>query len=173
MIPAETPIIMKGKSGDNYLVIAKHDDVIDKPADNLLLPSYGDVAPTADQHLLVLQKNSNWNAESPYENYGFFKVTTGRTIPNRKAYLNGTNLSETTTSQTNPAKGIFMLEDLSKDYDIPLNIDYRGESRVERVENAAVYDLSGRKVADEYNKTSSNTLQKGIYIVNGHKVVIK
>ncbi|MBO4827625.1 MAG: chitobiase/beta-hexosaminidase C-terminal domain-containing protein [Prevotella sp.] len=171
MIPAETPIIMKGKSGDNYLVIAKHDDVIDKPADNLLLPSYGDVAPTADQHLLVLQKNSAWNAESPYENYGFFKVTTGRLIPNRKAYLNGTNLSETTTSQTNPAKGIFMLEDLSKDYDIPLNIMSVDSER--NGANAAVYDLSGRKVADDYNSSTSNTLQKGIYIVNGHKVVIK
>jgi len=37
--------------------------------------------------------------------------------------------------------------------------------------NGAVYDMSGRKVAD--NQQSMGKLNKGIYIVNGKKIVIK
>ena len=40
-----------------------------------------------------------------------------------------------------------------------------------KTEDVAVYDLSGRKVADRL--TEGHNLQKGVYIVNGKKVIIK
>ncbi len=171
VIPAETPVIIKGTRGVNKLVIAKGGDIIAKPANNLLLPSYGDVAPTDEQHLLVFQKTSDWNEAEPYSNYAFFKLKTGRTIPNRKAYLNGTDFKESITTQTNPAKGVFLMEDLDMDYEIPLGVETVNTTN--RAQNTGIFDLMGRKVADKAENVSAAVLQKGVYIVNGRKVVIK
>lgn len=171
VIPAETPVIIKGTRGENKLVIAKGGDIIAKPANNLLLPSYGDVAPTDEQHLLVFQKTSDWNEAEPYSNYAFFKLKKGRTIPNRKAYLNGTDFKESITTQTNPAKGIFLMEDLDMDYEIPLGVEIVNTTN--RGRSAGVFDLMGRKVADKAENVSAAVLQKGVYIVNGRKVVVK
>ncbi|MBR4388958.1 MAG: chitobiase/beta-hexosaminidase C-terminal domain-containing protein, partial [Prevotella sp.] len=112
LIPAETPIIIKGKRGVNELVIARSEDVIEEPVYNLLRPSYGDVTAAAGQHLLVFQKESDWTEDDPYNNYAFFKLTEGRRIPERKAYLNGVDVSEEITVTTNASMGIFLLEDL-------------------------------------------------------------
>ncbi len=169
IIPAETPIIMKGTQGENHLVIAKTEDVIAKPKNNLLKPSYGDVKATDDQRLLVFQKSSDWTADDPYNNYGFFKLATGRTIPERKSYLNGTELSETITNTTNAALGIFLLEDLGNSE--LTSISSPKASATTWMMQGAIYDLSGRKVADSLPQAEQ--LSKGIYIVNGRKIVIK
>ena len=171
VIPAETPVIIKGTRGENKLVIAKGGDIIAKPANNLLLPSYGDVAPTDEQHLLVFQKTSDWNEAEPYSNYAFFKLKKGRKIPNRKAYLNGTDFKESITTQTNPAKGVFLMEDLDMDYEIPLGVEIVNTTN--RGRSVGVFDLMGRKVADKADGISADALQKGVYIVNGRKVVVK
>ena len=161
MIPAETPIILKGTAGDNLLVIAKSDDVITKPVGNLLKASYGDVAASADQHFLVLQKEKNWTEEDPYNNYAFFKVKAGRTIPNRKAYLNGGDVSEDDPSAPNasPAIGVYMHDDATD------GIAEVGTATPAFDLNGTVYDLSGRRV--------DGPLRKGIYIISGRKVIIK
>lgn len=169
IIPAETPIIMKGTAGDNHLVIAKTEDVIAKPKNNLLKPSYGDVKATNDQRLLVFQKSAEWTSADPYNNYGFYKLATGRTIPERKAYLNGTELSETITNTTNAALGIFLLEDLGNSE--TTSISTPEASATTWLMQGAIYDLSGRKVADSLPQAGQ--LSKGIYIVNGRKIVIK
>ena len=169
IIPAETPIIMKGTQGENHLVIAKTEDVIAKPKNNLLKPSYGDVKATDDQRLLVFQKSSDWTADDPYNNYGFFKLATGRTIPERKSYLNGTELSETITNTTNAALGIFLLEDLGNSE--LTSISSPKASATTWMMQGAIYDLSGRKVADSLPQAEQ--LSKGIYIINGRKIVIK
>lgn len=169
IIPAETPIIMKGTQGDNHLVIAKTEDVIAKPKNNLLKPSYGDVKATEDQRLLVFQKSADWTADDPYNNYGFFKLATGRTIPERKSYLNGTEVSETITNTTNAAKGIFLLEDLGNSE--LTAISSPDAPATTWLMQGAIYDLSGRKVADSLPQAGQ--LSKGIYIVNGRKIVIK
>jgi len=169
IIPAETPIIMKGTQGENHLVIAKTEDVIAKPKNNLLKPSYGDVKATDDQRLLVFQKSSDWTADDPYNNYGFYKLATGRTIPERKSYLNGTELSETITNTTNAALGIFLLEDLGNSE--TTSISTPKASATTWLMQGAIYDLSGRKVADSLPQAGQ--LSKGIYIVNGRKIVIK
>ena len=168
IIPAETPIILKGTEGDNNLVIAKTDDVIRKPEGNLLKPSYGDVTAAEGQHLLVFQKEPEWTESDPYNHYAFYKLKTGRTIPNRKAYLNGTDVQEEVSVQSsNPVNGIYLLEDLGKDSTLGTDgiadLDNRTASAIDL--NAPIYDLSGRRV--------NGQLHKGIYIVNGRKVIIK
>ncbi len=168
IIPAETPIILKGTEGDNNLVIAKTDDVIRKPEGNLLKPSYGDVTAAEGQHLLVFQKEPEWTASDPYNHYAFYKLKTGRTIPNRKAYLNGADMIESVTVQSsNPANGIYLLEDLGKDSTLGTDgiADLDGRTVPAIDLNAPIYDLSGRRV--------NGQLHKGIYIVNGRKVIIK
>ncbi len=167
MIPAETPIILKGTQGDNNLVIAKHDDVISKPVGNLLKPSYGDVTASADQRLLVFQKEPEWSAANPYEHYAFYRLATGRTIPNRKAYLNGNDVVEATSiPNSNPTNGIYLLEDLGKDTSGIVDLTAQQPKAFDP--NAAVYDLSGRKVAE-----GMTHLPKGLYIISGRKVVIR
>lgn len=168
IIPAETPIILKGTEGDNNLVIAKTDDVIRKPEGNLLKPSYGDVTAAEGQHLLVFQKEPEWTASDPYNHYAFYKLKTGRTIPNRKAYLNGTDVQEEVSVQSsNPVNGIYLLEDLGKDSTLGTDgiADLDGRTVPAIDLNAPIYDLSGRRV--------NGQLHKGIYIVNGRKVIIK
>lgn len=165
MIPAETPIILKGTAGENPLVIAKHDDVISKPKGNLLKPSYNDVTATAGQVLLVFQKEAAWTAEDPYNNYAFFKLAAGRTIPDRKAYLNGADVSETLTMSSSPLNSIYLLEDLGK--------DFTGITEHERNvpawdPNTPVYDLRGVRMSKGLDR-----LPKGIYIMGGRKIVIK
>ncbi|MBR2101408.1 MAG: chitobiase/beta-hexosaminidase C-terminal domain-containing protein [Prevotella sp.] len=166
LIPAETPIILKGMAGENKLVIATASDLIAKPKNNLLRPSYGEVVAQESQHLLVFQKSADWTATDPYNNYGFYKLATGRTIPERKAYLNSIDVSEELTQTTNAAKGVFLLEDLgNEDF-------YQGEATAISTVDVAprangIYDLSGRRME------AKGRLQKGIYIVNGKKIVVK
>lgn len=171
LIPAETPIIMKGKAGDNHLVIARSENVIEKPVGNLLKPSYGDVTAAAGQHLMVFQKESNWSADDPYNNYAFFKLKEGRLIPDRKSYLNGADVSEEITYTTNAAEGVFLLEDLGNAELATTAIEDIEKLDTSWFAQGDVYDLSGRKLADSIQSMPS--LSKGIYIVNGRKVVIK
>ena len=170
IIPAETPIILKGAHGDNNLVIAKANDVIRKPEGNLLKPSYGDVKASEGQLLLVFQKESNWSPEDPYNNYAFFRLTTGRTVPDRKAYLNGADVMEEVTPQnSNPTNGIYLLQDLGKTG----TGNSTGIAELDGLSpsfdlNAPIYDLSGRRVSEGFG-----SLPKGIYIISGRKIVIK
>ncbi len=114
MIPAETPIILKGKQGENHLVIAKSDDVISKPKNNLLKPSYGEVKVAAGQQLFVFQKDKDWSAETPYDKYGFYRLSANRLIPERKAYLNAIDATEQVSGKTNMARGVYRLKDMGR-----------------------------------------------------------
>ena len=85
---------------------------------------------------------------------GFYKVTTDRAIPAGKAYLQIPTawLNEETTSEAKAVKLVF-------DDGESTGIDE--VNRVERKEDA-IYDLQGRRVKNP---------SKGIYIINGRKVV--
>lgn len=167
MIPAEAPIILKGTAGDNLLTIAKSNDVIAKPIGNLLKPSYGDVIAAAGQKLLVFQKEPDWTDTDPYKNYAFYLLTTGRQIPNRKAYLNANDISEELSiNVSNPANGIYLLQDLGNEE--TLGQTEIGELRHTFDLNAPVYDLSGRRVGN-----GIGGLKAGLYIMNGRKIIIK
>ena len=169
LIPAETAIILKGTKGENELVIANSEETVTPPENNLLKPSYGDVTAEAGQQLLVFQKKSSWTENDPYNNYAFFKLKEGRTIPERKAYLDGEDVSEEMTYSTNAAEGIFLLEDLGDSQVVSSMDSVQGYENVS--DNGEVYDLTGRKVAGGLYLKSS--LPKGVYIVRGRKVVVK
>lgn len=171
-IPAGTPIIIKGQAGLNELVIASTEDGIVAPSNNKLYASDGTVTATAENHLLVFQKTSVWTEEDPYNNYAFFKLKEGRNIPEGKAYLKGEDVSEEITATTNAAMGIFLLEDLGKPQDTgTTGITQYSALQNGSMTNGTVYDLSGRKIAESLQRMKG--LAKGIYIVNGRKVVIK
>lgn len=183
IIPAGTPIILKGKAGDNLLVIAKSDDVIPSVKGNLLKPSFGDVQGSGAQTLYVLQKSPEWVATNPYENYMFYKLANGRTIPERKAYLNGTDASEEIiyyltnkpgADQPGPegpsdAKANFVIlahteaEDLVSE-DAGLVDGINEVNGGNRMNDNEYYSISGVKVSNP---------SKGIYILNGKKVIVK
>lgn len=182
IIPAGTPIILKGKAGDNLLVIAKSDDVIPSVKGNLLKPSFGDVQGSGAQTLYVLQKSPEWVATNPYDNYMFYKLANGRTIPERKAYLNGTDASDKIiyyltnnpgADQPNPggpqAKANFVIlahaeaEDLVSE-DAGLVDGINEVNGGNRMNDNEYYSISGVKVSNP---------SKGIYILNGKKVIVK
>ena len=77
---------------------------------------------------------------------GFYKLTSGSTIGYGKAYL--------TYNGPSPARGFFGFGDASGIEGVSVNENENGE----------VYDLQGRRVSQP---------TKGLYIVNGKKVVIK
>ena len=183
IIPAGTPIIMKGKAGDNLLVIAKSDDVIPSVKGNLLKPSFGDVQGSSAQTLYVLQKSPKWVSTKPYDNYMFYKLANGTTIPERKAYLNGTDASDEIiyylvnkpgADQPNPggpsdAKANFVIlahaeaEDLvSEDAGLVDGINEMNGGN--RMNDNEYYSISGVKVSNP---------SKGIYILNGKKIILK
>ena len=183
IIPAGTPIILKGKAGDNLLVIAKSDDVIPSVKGNLLKPSFGDVQGSGAQTLYVLQKSPEWVATNPYDNYMFYKLANGRTIPERKAYLNGTDASDKIiyyltnnpgADQPGPggpggAKANFVIlahaeaEDMVSE-DAGLVDGINEVNGGNRMNDNEYYSISGVKVSNP---------SKGIYILNGKKVIVK
>jgi hypothetical protein len=96
------------------------------------------------------------------------------TISQALVYKNG--------SKTASARFIFNIT-IGGDVNVTLrSIDYTDPSTVgiqnvenvdRRVENVGVYDLSGRRISVSSASSSLSDLPKGIYIVNGRKVVVK
>jgi hypothetical protein len=177
IIPANTPIVLKGCQGTNNLLIAKSHDVIPAVKGNLLKPSFGDVTVSADQAFYVLQKQSGWTENDPYNNYWFNRLKTGRTIPERKAYLNGLDMVDELVHVT----------DLDPGYDDP---GFQGTTAfyiLRPAPSAVVSDDAG--IVDgietiEKSRMSDNEFytisgvrvdrpSKGLYIMNGKKVIIK
>lgn len=182
IIPAGTPIILKGQGGQgvvNKLVIAKHDDVISSVKGNLLKPSFGDVTGAVGQTLYVLQKTDDWDVSDPYKNYLFYKLTKGRTIPDRKAYLNAADASDEIIYELVPdsysedpsiqhVAPFRIITDVdtspmvSDDAGIPDGIETVNEEGC--LNENVFYSISGMKVTNP---------SKGVYILNGKKILIK
>lgn len=185
IIPAETPIILKGNKGENLLVIAKNDDVIPAVKGNLLKPSYGDVTASDAQTLYVLQKTSNWIESNPYENYLFYVLGKGsngqyRTVPNRKAYLNAKDASEEVIYHLIPDPNI--TNPGMQQHVAPFLILTRVETSPMVSDDAGIVD--GINAVDYNNRLNDNMFysisgvkvnnpSKGIYILNGKKILVK
>lgn len=185
IIPAETPIILKGNEGANLLVIAKNDDVIPAVKGNLLKPSYGDVTASDAQTLYVLQKTSNWIESNPYENYLFYVLGKGsngqyRTVPNRKAYLNAKDASEEVIYHLIPDPNI--TNPGMQQHVAPFLILTRVETSPMVSDDAGIVD--GINAVDYNNRLNDNMFysisgvkvnnpSKGIYILNGKKILVK
>lgn len=159
MIPAETPVIVKGQFGENDLIIATSEDIIPKPKGNLLVSALDGVTATANDRFFVLQYPKSVGA------YGFHLLGKGKTLSGRKAYLNGQDEVETLTTETNAKQGVFVF---GEEYDVEVETTPTAIETLLRT-NAlpdGIYDLTGRKV-------SGQQLPKGIYVVKGKKFVVK
>ena len=96
------------------------------------------------------------------------------TISQALVYKNG--------SKTATARFIFNIT-IGGDVNVTLrSIDYTDPSTVgiqnvenvdRRVENIGIYDLSGRRISVSSASSSLSDLPKGVYIVNGRKIVVK
>jgi hypothetical protein len=163
-LPAKTPIVVHGPAGQEInFVIYQSPEALPRVKNNLL---YASLLPnlakaTSDVRYFVLQMKENANL--PY----FNKLKVDRQVPDHKAYLNGEQQIEAVQLQTNAAKGLFVMRDLTNEDNV---VSEDGgfvdgiESIGEDTEDAVWHSISGVRV---------NYPTKGIYIVNGKKVIIK
>lgn len=155
-----TPVIIWGNPGadekEAQLVVSK---TVSAVKGNLLRPSIdGEVKAGQSQKLFVLQRVKGTD--------GFHRLATGRTVGKpgqtpvqRKAYLNGVDESDHITTTTNAAKGVYVNFD-----DVVTDIEKVEPARKTRLNDGIFYNLQGMRVDHP---------TKGIYIVNGRKVIIK
>lgn len=171
IIPAGTPIIIQGKQGANYMVVSDEENVA-APAGNLLLASDGNATTTDDVKLFVLQKIDQNG--SGIDNYAFYKLTKGRTIPEGKAYLSSDNVTlpdpETpgfdpnNVRTANPIRVLVQTNNDSLVSDDAGIIDGIGTVAQDSEDGQVIYNLNGVRV---------NNPSKGIYVKNEKKVIIK
>ncbi len=171
IIPAGTPIIIQGKQGDNYMVVADEENVT-APAGNLLRASDGIATTTDEVKLFVLQKIDQ--SGSGINNYTFYRLTKGRQIPVGKAYLSSEDMTlpNPGTPGVDPnnmpaANFIRILVQTDNDSLVSDDagiIDGIGTVAQDSEDGQVIYNLNGVKV---------NNPSKGIYVKNGKKVIIK
>lgn len=171
IIPARTPIIIQGKQGDNYMVVADEENVT-APAGNLLRASDGTATTTDEVKLFVLQKIDQ--SGSGINNYTFYRLTKGRQIPVGKAYLSSEDMTlpNPGTPGVDPnnmpaANFIRILVQTDNDSLVSDDagiIDGIGTVAQDSEDGQVIYNLNGVKV---------NNPSKGIYVKNGKKVIIK
>ena len=169
---ANTPVILKGKEGVNLLVIAS-DEGADISSTNQL--KRGSERKEIEKNFMyVLQKSNNWSEENPYDEYNFYPLRPSRwnDIGDRQAYLvlsstpGGNDIGGETGG---PAMGIPMRFIHAND-DEPMVSDdaglVDGINDIQRNEaiDGEFYSISGVRVAAP---------TKGLYIVNGKKVLVK
>ena len=157
IIPASTPVAIKAEESGLYPLYKYNGTLpeVDKWENRFIGTFIGQNnrwgTPTNQEtsnegNTLTLGRNKNGQV-------GFFKYN-GTLIPPYRAYLTRNNIIEGPTSLT-----------------IAIGDDIDGISQpiapTEKSADAAVYDLSGRRIS------ASSMLPKGIYIIHGKKVVIR
>lgn len=159
-IPAKTPVVINGPASTNIVFVQyTSSEMLPTVKNNLLIGSLNPnlaVAPAGSGvRYFVLQWNNSTNA--PW----FNKVSEGRSVPDHKAYLNGTDQVEAvSTTQSIKERGIYVIG--GEEAGTATAIE-NVESTDDKVQGI-IYNLSGQRVL---NPT------KGIYIVNGKKVLFK
>ena len=160
---AETPLIIQGKAGRNSLVIAS-DDGEDYSNSNLLKRGYERNVSEKD-YMYVLQKSPQWSEDDPYNEYKFYRLRPNRwtEIGDRQAYL---VLPESERDGQASTASLVIIHATDEE---PLSEDagvLDGINSIERndVLNGEFYTISGQRVTAP---------KKGLYIVNGKKVLVK
>ena len=167
----QTPVIIKGKKGKNYLVIS------DKSGDDLSsknkLKKGSERKESEANSMYVLQKTPEWKAEKSFEQYKFYPLNPKRwnDIKDNQAYLvleSGPGAGE---SGPGPVitNGVSMKVVYGNDGEAGISEDGGFVDGINSVEqnvsfNGEFYSVSGVRVAHP---------TKGIYIVNGKKVLVK
>ncbi len=163
-LPAKTPIVVHGPAGAVIdFVIYQSPEVLPQVKNNLLHGSLAPnlATPTAGVRYFVLQMKDGESL--PY----FNRLKEGRSVTDHKAYLNGDQQTEAVTSQTNAAKGLFVMRDLENGNTV-VSEDGGFIDGIQTVSEESInnewFTISGVRV---------NRPTKGVYIMNGKKVVIK
>lgn len=144
-LPKNTGVILSAEEAKDYIPTAcTTEEVASIDANNKLVASTG-TAIDASTQAYVLAKNTDT------DNKAVFKIlssnTEERALAQYKAYLNLTGIQA--------AKLSISFND---------NVTAISNATLTQEKTTSIYDLSGRK---------SNKLQKGIYIVNGKKIIVK
>lgn len=144
-LPKNTGVILSAEEDKDYIPTAcTTEEVASIDAGNKLVASTG-TAIDASTRAYVLAKNTDT------DNKAVFKIlsskTDDRALAQYKAYLNLTG--------SLAAKLAISFND---------NVTAINNATLAQEKTSSIYDLSGRK---------SNKLQKGIYIVNGKKIIVK
>lgn len=144
-LPKNTGVILSAEEAKDYIPTAcTTEEVASIDANNKLVASTG-TAIDASTQAYVLAKNTDT------DNKAVFKIlssnTEERALAQYKAYLNLTGIQA--------AKLSISFND---------NVTAINNATLAQEKTSSIYDLSGRK---------SNKLQKGIYIVNGKKIIVK
>ena len=165
-IPASQGVVLKGEPG-TYTIPVGADGWTDISASNHLKAtgnySQNVAASTAGTCHYILAKRT---ADSKT---GFYKLTADHTLGANKAYLE----TDTDITPTNAPVALLFDADVT-------GIDATLMKSEQRIENS-IYDLQGRQIVNGKSvngksvngKSVNGKLQKGLYIVNGRKVVIK
>ncbi len=154
LVPAKTALVLNAPKGKYDICLAESEDVA--PANNLL---HG----TATEDFTVVEggtyKYYKLSYDSNGENLGFYYEE-----PNGAEFINGAHkafLAIPTTNGASMAKG-FALNDLFNGSEVT-GINHATVA----TKSAAIYDLNGRRI------NSLSGAAKGIYIMNGQKVLVK
>lgn len=144
-LPKNTGVILSAEEAKDYIPTAcTTEEVASIDAGNKLVASTGNAIDASTQ-AYVLAKNTDT------DNKAVFKILSSKTeeraLAQYKAYLNLTG--------SLAAKLAISFND---------NVTAISNATLAQEKTSSIYDLSGRK---------SNKLQKGIYIVNGKKIIVK
>ncbi len=156
-IPQAAGVILKGTPNTSYKLYYAASNVTYSADQNSLVPT------TKDEVISQHPDATHWNfilADDGTGQAKFYLVTGGTTLARGKAYLNADS-----TLDPNGAAGTRGIEIIGGE-------DTTGiipQPTTAVPESADYYDLQGRKV----NHSKATPLKKGIYIVNGKKVVLK
>lgn len=131
-IPAGSAVILKGAEGEYSFV---HVSQAEETGENDLKGTAEDFTADGSQYVLANKEGA----------VGFYHVNAGTTIPAGKAYL------EVTESDV---KEFFLFADEATGIE--------GVQDVQKIQDARMYDLSGRRV---------EKATKGVYIINGQKIL--
>lgn len=151
VIPAGTGVVISGEPGE-YVFTATPFGTAEAPTDNMLSGSdeSGMTTATVESKFYMLSLNANGDLES----VGFYFAPN---CPNGEAFNNGAHKAYLAVPKsTNGIKSFYLFND---------EVIVTGINAVETAEQgAAIYNLNGQRV---------NKAQKGLYIMNGKKVVVK
>lgn len=144
-LPKNTGVILSAEEAKDYIPTAcTTEEVASIDAGNKLVASTGNAIDASTQAYVLAKTSAT-------DNKAVFKIlssnTEDRALAQYKAYLNLTG--------SLAAKLVISFND---------NVTAINNATLAQEKTSSIYDLSGRK---------SNKLQKGIYIVNGKKIIVK
>ena len=167
-IPNNTGVLLEGTPGTEYTLTSKA--TATAVEGNMLVANIGSFAlPKSVKRRVEVGTSKDFTnhilvAENGSAKYG--RTSGTGTLGGNKSFLQiPTELLPANSQNAKIAFGLF--EDITGIDDINVNVNAN-------VNDNAIYDLSGRKVADNCQLSIINCqLPKGIYIINGKKIVVK